>query len=255
MANPLIIKKGKNYNFSETEKSKGILDDFAVRKVEQTRELTVSKSIMPSANDVPIGMHGNPFGNIATSTITFANPSYSRTSLFNQQDQADDIVYSLPDALPFVTDGRFLKSDAYGIMTWERAVPTGSIMMWATNTAPTGYLLCDGSTVAEATYAALFAVIGHSFGGDPGGGNFNLPNFTMRFPCGGDVAGGIRPVGTTGGSTAYTPAGVVSSHTTTTANFLGGITAILTGPLAHNFTGNPATIEPPYLAINFIIKY
>ena len=132
--------------------------------------------------------------------------------------------------------------------------PCGSIFMFPNNTPPTGFLLCDGSTVSETTYANLFGVIGHSFGGDPGG-NFNLPNFTMRFPCGGDVAGGIRPVGTAGGSTSYTPQGTVSSHTTTTANLLGGITAILTGPLAHGFSGTPATIEPPYLAINFIIKY
>ena len=66
----------------------------------------------------------------------------------------------------------------------EQPTPTGAIMMWSTATAPTGWLLCDGSAVSETTYAGLFAVIGHGFGGDPGGGNFYLPNFKGISPTG-----------------------------------------------------------------------
>jgi len=36
----------------------------------------------------------------------------------------------------------------------------GSITMWPTTTAPTGYFLCDGSAYNTTTYAALFAVLG-----------------------------------------------------------------------------------------------
>jgi hypothetical protein len=33
--------------------------------------------------------------------------------------------------------------------------PTGAVHMWPTNTAPTGYLLCNGAAVSRTTYNAL----------------------------------------------------------------------------------------------------
>jgi microcystin-dependent protein len=38
-------------------------------------------------------------------------------------------------------------------------VPTGVVQMYAMNTAPSGWLLCDGSAVSRTTYANLFAAI------------------------------------------------------------------------------------------------
>ena len=38
-------------------------------------------------------------------------------------------------------------------------VPAGSVQMYAMNTAPTGWLLCDGTAVSRTTYANLFAAI------------------------------------------------------------------------------------------------
>lgn len=38
-------------------------------------------------------------------------------------------------------------------------VPTGVVQMYAMNTAPTGWLLCDGTAVSRTTYANLFAAI------------------------------------------------------------------------------------------------
>lgn len=69
-------------------------------------------------------------------------------------------------------------------------VPTGAMFQWLTDTAPTGYLLCYGQVVSQATYAALYAVIGHTFASDPGGGNFTLPDLRGRFPLGQDDMGG-----------------------------------------------------------------
>ena len=82
------------------------------------------------------------------------------------------------------TSGNVLKSNG---TNWESAAPaggsiTGMITLWSTTTAPTGWLLCDGATVSQATYAALYAVIAHTFGADPGGGNFILPNFKGKVP-------------------------------------------------------------------------
>jgi len=55
--------------------------------------------------------------------------------------------------------------------------PVGVIVAYGGDAAPTGWLLCNGALVAQATYPALFAAIGHRWNGgvDPGGGNFRLP--------------------------------------------------------------------------------
>ena len=71
--------------------------------------------------------------------------------------------------------------------------PTGSLLMWSTSSAPTGYLLCDGTAVSRTTYAALFAIVGTTFGAGNTTTTFNLPNYTNRMPYG-------TTVGATGGS-------------------------------------------------------
>ena len=62
--------------------------------------------------------------------------------------------------------------------------PTGSIIMYGAATAPTGWLLCDGSAVSRTTYADLFAIIGTTFGVGNGSTTFNLPDLRDRFVVG-----------------------------------------------------------------------
>jgi len=83
---------------------------------------------------------------------------------------------------------------------------TGEVKMWATGTAPTGYLMCDGSLVSRTTYALLYSVIGDTFGAGDGSTTFKLPSFRDRMPIG---AGATYSANTTGGSTDA----VVVSHT------------------------------------------
>lgn len=54
--------------------------------------------------------------------------------------------------------------------------PIGAIVPYGGDTAPTGYLLCDGSAVSRTTYADLFAVIGTKYGSGDGSTTFNLPD-------------------------------------------------------------------------------
>lgn len=54
--------------------------------------------------------------------------------------------------------------------------PTGAVIMYGGSTAPTGYLLCDGSAVSRTTFAALFAVISTTYGSGNGTTTFNVPN-------------------------------------------------------------------------------
>jgi microcystin-dependent protein len=76
--------------------------------------------------------------------------------------------------------------------------PVGAIMAWPSATPPSGYLACDGAAVSRTTYAALFAVIGTTFGGGDGSTTFALPDLRGRTPLGVGTATGAA------GATAHT---------------------------------------------------
>jgi microcystin-dependent protein len=158
--------------------------------------------------------------------------------------------------------------------TLANSIPTGVISMWGTATAPTGYLLCAGAAVSRSTYAALFAVIGTTFGVGDGSTTFNVPNYTNRFPYGTTLAstGGSAdavvvththtatstdsghthtvPSGATGSSTPTGPGGAAAPSPQTTATGTANITTTIASA---GVSGTNANL-PPYLGINFIIK-
>lgn len=84
------------------------------------------------------------------------------------------------------------------------APPVGSGMEYYGTTAPSGYLLCDGSAVSRTTYAALFAVIGTIYGSGDGSTTFNLPDRRQRFGLGKAAAGTGSTLGGTGGAIDHT---------------------------------------------------
>ena len=75
----------------------------------------------------------------------------------------------------------------------------GMLVMYAGTNAsiPAGWLLCDGSSVATATYPALFTALGYAYGG--AGANFNLPDLVAKFP-----KGSATQTATTGGNNSLT---------------------------------------------------
>ena len=59
----------------------------------------------------------------------------------------------------------------------QKAIPVGSYLLYSSNTnTPEGFLRCDGSALDKTAYAALFAVIGYTYGRS--GDKFLLPNFS-----------------------------------------------------------------------------
>lgn len=56
----------------------------------------------------------------------------------------------------------------------------GFAVAYTGSSIPSGYLLCDGSAVSRTTYAALFAVIGTTYGVGDGSTTFNLPDATGK---------------------------------------------------------------------------
>lgn len=57
----------------------------------------------------------------------------------------------------------------------------GEIRMFAGDVVPNGWAPCNGQLLSARTYAALFSVLGHSFGGD-GADLFALPNLQAAYP-------------------------------------------------------------------------
>jgi hypothetical protein len=89
------------------------------------------------------------------------------------------------------TNGNILTSNG---TTWTSAaapagVPAGTVIWFAVNSAPTGYLAANGASVSTSTYAALFAVIGYTYGG--AGAAFNLPDLRGYFVRGMDNGRGV----------------------------------------------------------------
>lgn len=67
----------------------------------------------------------------------------------------------------------------------------GDIKFHAANAIPPGWLKANGSAVSRAAYAALFAVIGTSYGAGDGATTFNLPDLRGEFPRGWDDGRGV----------------------------------------------------------------
>jgi microcystin-dependent protein len=111
-------------------------------------------------------------------------------------------------------------------------MPTGSVAMWMTATAPTGWLFLDGSTISQATYPALAAVFG------VGSGTFALPDMRDRFAAGrSDTAlGWANNAGTFAPNT-----GNIHSHTTNIAHAHADTIAVSTHG-DHTHTTDPAAV-------------
>lgn len=116
-------------------------------------------------------------------------------------------------------------------------LPSGIISAFAGNTAPTGYLLCDGREVSRTTYADLFAVIGTTYGAGNGTSTFNLPDLRGRTVFGIDNMGGTvaNRLTTTGGISANNARGATGGSQTI------ALVAANLPSHTHIFTGTSAT--------------
>lgn len=170
-------------------------------------------------------------------------------------------------------------------------VPPGVMLEYGGSAAPSGWLLCDGAAVNRTTYAALFAIIGTTYGAGDGVNTFNLPDRRGRYGIGSNAT---YPRGTTGGSlstsgTALTinqmPSHTHTGTTSTVGDHIHGIDAVpragtgggytgvngvggtvtqtqAAGAHNHTFTTDATgggqthdhTILPPYVSSNYIIK-
>ncbi len=88
--------------------------------------------------------------------------------------------------------GDLLRADGDGSgLTGIVSVPVGAVFWFAADTAPSGYLKANGASVSRTTYAALFAVIGTTFGVGDGSTTFGLPDLRGEFVRGWDDGRGV----------------------------------------------------------------
>jgi phage-related tail fiber protein len=120
-------------------------------------------------------------------------------------------------------------------------VPSGAVFWFAANAAPIGYLEASGAAVSRTTYAALFAVIGTTFGSGDGSTTFNLPDLRGEFIRGWDNGRGVDPARVFGSAQndqmqAHQHTGSVISSTNGVAAAGGALYVAVTGTSA---VGNP----------------
>lgn len=118
---------------------------------------------------------------------------------------------------PVVIQNPGLKKITY-LDLLAQMVPTGTVNPFAGSAEPAGWLLCYGQAISRTTYAALFAVIGTTYGVGDGSTTFNVPDLRGRAIAGKDNMGGsaanrlTSTTITTGGSTTLGGYGGAQTH-------------------------------------------
>lgn len=84
-------------------------------------------------------------------------------------------------------------------------VPAGTVLDFAGSSAPSGYLVCDGSVVSRTTYARLFDAIGTNWGAGDGVSTFKLPDLRGRTTIGVGTGSGLsaRALADSGGAETH----------------------------------------------------
>lgn len=153
----------------------------------------------------------------------------------------DSPTFTGVPAAPTAAAGTNTTQIATTAFVLANGVPTGGLVMWPTDTAPNGFLLCDGTAVSRTTYAALFAIVGTTFGSGNGSTTFNLPNYEDRMPYG-------TTVGATGGSANAT---LVSHSHSFTGNALGDHSHTTTfNQTSKSNNATPYMLSNPYIGEN-----
>jgi len=139
------------------------------------------------ADAVTKNYHDSAVANINT---TFVRRDGTNAMIGNL-DMGGFKVTNLSLAVPSSDGDGVTRSYLLQVLSDIAATPPASTIPYAGLNAPTGWFLCDGSTVSQATFNNLFAVIGTTYntGGEPGG-DFRLPDLRGRVPIGLDNMGG-----------------------------------------------------------------
>ena len=163
-----------------------------------------------------------------------------------------------------------------GTVTWliqpTSEAPTGVVQAFAGSTTPQGWLLCDGSAVSRTDYAALYAVIGTTYGAGNGSTTFNLPNLVDKFVEGSSTAGTVKSAGLPNITGKFQKIYTYADQASATGAFSLDANETVNGPYENynknkglvisiaasrssSVYGSSTTVQPPALTMRYIIKY
>lgn len=139
---------------------------------------------------------------------------------------------------------------------------TGQVAFFAMQSAPTGWLKCNGAAVSRTTYAALFAAIGITYGAGNGVDTFNLPDLRGEFIRALDEGRGVdggRTIGSWQGDELRSHAHVVPVHFDRSSGVMGNLVygdepSYGSGGITSNSTGGAET-RPRNVAMLACIKF
>ena len=161
--------------------------------------------------------------------------------------------------------GHVTAGESVDYLTEASNNPVGTVITMAANSAPNGYLLCNGAAVSRTTYAALFAKIGTTYGSGDGSTTFNLPDSIDRFIQGSGTAGTVKNAGlpnitgtfqTLYPGTPITGAFYGSSGTSNGDGGNGNTKGVtLDASRSSAIYGASTTVQPPALTMRYYIKY
>jgi len=134
-------------------------------------------------------------------TLTSGDPDkvVSGAEIDNEFNSIASAVTSKADKVAAATTDNFAALDANGNLKdsgessgsisaeiEDAKPPAGTVLMFASQTAPNGYLECDGSNVSRSTFSDLFNAISTTFGSGDGSTTFTLPDLRGEFVRGWD---------------------------------------------------------------------
>jgi microcystin-dependent protein len=180
-----------------------------------TNTLTVALSNAQSLSDllgvpfrfIPAGDNTGP-ATIAVNGLT-ATAVRRQTSIGLQPLSSGELQGGVVTTVMY--DGTYIE-----ILSPTDPTPIGKTVQFRGSTAPRGTLIEDGSCVSQATYAALYSVIGTAYGSGCGGGQFALPDSR------GAVFAALDNQGSQGAASRLTSAGSGCAATGLTPTICGG---------------------------------
>lgn len=140
---------------------------------------------VPTAPTAPVNDNSNQ---IATTAYVASQVANTAVNLTGNQTVEGIKTFTLSPIVPTPTAGTQAANKEYVDAT---AVPVGTIITVAKNTAPTGYLKANGALISRTTYSDLFTAIETTFGVGDGSTTFALPDLRGYFPRGWDDGRGV----------------------------------------------------------------
>ena len=227
-------------------------------------------------NNLPSGEGG---GIIALKSITTAPSTFSEGDKY--YNASDDLIYTATSSSEWDSGTTASATSLYlneadnelyryynntmnlleGGSGGGSRIEIGTIFQYPGTTAPTNYMICDGSTISRTTYADLFAVIGTTYGAGDGSTTFNIPDLKGKVVVGLDSNDtDFDTLGETGGEKTHKLG--ISELPKSTPTFRSGndgnfnMTYVGTNG---NFTADTITQTnqnnlQPYMTLNYIIK-